>query len=155
MSVGVFVGPILYGILSLFSLHGTTSHSIWVYWRKCWVFLVLFFGYIVTCDQVFFFGEIRRFSRGKGEKEKVREKIRLIHLFCEPSTSPTTVALRFNEVPRNWGNLFVTSRVRYIENLHITNLWKNNQNVRYIEVKLIILFNGITLHYPAFADLSR
>ena len=45
-----------------------------------------------------------------------------------------TVEPRFNEVPRDWGNLFVISRVRYIENLHITNLWKDNQNVRYIEV---------------------
>ena len=45
-----------------------------------------------------------------------------------------TVELRFNEVPREWGNLLVISRVSYIENLHITNLWKNNQNARYIEV---------------------
>ena len=87
---------------------------------------------------------------------------------------------RFNEVPRDWGNLFVISRVRYIEGslyrgfvvsrvrciegslyrgfvisrvryiegslyrgfvisktskeVQITNLWENNQNVRYIEV---------------------
>ena len=46
----------------------------------------------------------------------------------------TTVEPRYNEVPRDWGNLFVISRVRCIENLDITNLWKNNQNVRYIEV---------------------
>ena len=46
----------------------------------------------------------------------------------------STVEPRFNEVPSDWGNLFVISRVRYIENLDITNLWKNNQNVRYIEV---------------------
>ena len=39
-----------------------------------------------------------------------------------------------NELPRDWGNLFVISRVRYIKNLDITNLGKNNQNVRYIEV---------------------
>ena len=31
-------------------------------------------------------------------------------------------------------NLFVKSRVRYIENLDITNLSGNDQNVRYIEV---------------------
>ena len=65
-----------------------------------------------------------------------------------------TVEPRFNEVLRDWGNLFVISRVRYIENLDTTNLWKNNQNVRYIEVYLIIVFNGITLHYPAFPDLN-
>ncbi len=34
---------------------------------------------------------------------------------------------RFNaEVPRDWANLFVTSRVRYIESLDITSLWKKN-----------------------------
>ena len=32
------------------------------------------------------------------------------------------------------------SRVRYIEHLDFKNLRKNNQNVRYIEVKLIINF---------------
>ena len=45
---------------------------------------------------------------------------------------------RFNEVPRDWGNWFVKSRVRYAENLDLTNLRKNNQNVRYIEIWLII-----------------
>ena len=64
---------------------------------------------------------------------------------------------RFNEVQRDWGNLFIISRVRYIENHYIMNLWKNNQNVHYIEVwliiKIIIIFNSVTLiHYPAFPD---
>ena len=27
---------------------------------------------------------------------------------------------RLNKVPRDWGNLFVKSRVRYIEHLHLT-----------------------------------
>ena len=44
-----------------------------------------------------------------------------------------TMEPRFNKVPRDWGNLFVISRVCYIENLDIMNLWKNNQNVCYIE----------------------
>ena len=67
-----------------------------------------------------------------------------------------TVEPRFNEVLRDWGNWFVISRVRYIENLDITNLRKNNQNVRCIEVQLIIgLFNGVTLRYPAFLDLLQ
>ena len=44
-----------------------------------------------------------------------------------------TVEPRFNKVPREWGNLFVVSRVRYIENLDITNFCKNDQNIR-IEV---------------------
>ena len=41
---------------------------------------------------------------------------------------------RFNEVPRDWANWFVISRIRYIENLVITNLLENNQSVRYIGV---------------------
>ena len=45
-----------------------------------------------------------------------------------------TVEPRFNEVPRDWANWFVISRVRYIENLVITNLLENNQIVRYIGV---------------------
>ena len=45
-----------------------------------------------------------------------------------------TVEPRFNEVAGDQPNLFVKSRVRYIENLDITNLRGNDQNVRYIEV---------------------
>ena len=41
---------------------------------------------------------------------------------------------RFNEVARDRPNLFVNWGVRYIENLDITNLKVNDQNVRYIEV---------------------
>ena len=41
---------------------------------------------------------------------------------------------RFNEVAGDRPNLFVKSRVRYIENLDITNLRGNDQNVRYIEL---------------------
>ena len=47
---------------------------------------------------------------------------------------PTTVEPRFNEVAGDRPNWFVKSRVRYIENLDITNLSGNGQNVRYIEV---------------------
>ena len=46
----------------------------------------------------------------------------------------TTVEPRFNEVAGEAPNLFVKWRVRYIENLDITNLRGNDQNVRYIEV---------------------
>ena len=42
--------------------------------------------------------------------------------------------LRFNEVAGDWPNLFIKWRVRYIENLDITNMRGNDQNVRYIEV---------------------
>ena len=45
-----------------------------------------------------------------------------------------TVEPRFNEVAGDRPNLFVKSRVRYIENLDITNLRGNGQNIRYIEV---------------------
>ena len=41
---------------------------------------------------------------------------------------------RFNEVVGDRLNLFVKWRVRYIENLDITNLRGNDQKVRYIEV---------------------
>ena len=46
----------------------------------------------------------------------------------------STVEPRFNEVAGDRPNLFVKWRVRYIENLDITNLRGNDQNVRYIEV---------------------
>ena len=45
-----------------------------------------------------------------------------------------TVEPRFNEVAGGRPNLFVKSRVRYIENLDITNLRGNDQKGRYIEV---------------------
>ena len=48
--------------------------------------------------------------------------------------SYNTVEPRFNEVPRDWANWFVISRVRYIENLVITNLLENNQSVLCIGV---------------------
>ena len=41
---------------------------------------------------------------------------------------------RFNEVAGDRPNLFVKSRVCYIENLNMTNLRGNGQNVHYIEV---------------------
>ena len=50
------------------------------------------------------------------------------------SLDPCTVKPRFNEVAGNQPNLFVKWRVRYIENLDITNLRGNDQNVRYIVV---------------------
>ena len=45
-----------------------------------------------------------------------------------------TAEPRFNEVAGDRPNLFVKWRVRYIENLDITNLRENDQKVRYIEV---------------------
>ena len=46
----------------------------------------------------------------------------------------STVEPQFNEIAGDRPNLFVKSGVRYIENLDITNLSGNDQNVRYIEV---------------------
>ena len=50
------------------------------------------------------------------------------------SPNVRTVEPRFNEVAGDRPNLFVKSRFRYIENLDITNLRGNDQNVRYFEV---------------------
>ena len=33
---------------------------------------------------------------------------------------------RLNKVPRDWGNFFNLSRVRYIDHLDLTNFWENN-----------------------------
>ena len=51
-----------------------------------------------------------------------------------------TVEPRFNEVAEDRSNLFVKWRVRYIENLDITTLRENDQNLRYIEVVVNDLF---------------
>ena len=45
-----------------------------------------------------------------------------------------TVEPRFNEVAGDRPSVFVKWRVRFIENLDITNLSGNDQKVRYIEV---------------------
>ena len=57
-----------------------------------------------------------------------------------------TVEPRFNEVPRDWGDLFVKSRVRFTP--------EGTQNVRYIEAFLTInlqnpTFPVITFQYRA------
>ena len=62
-----------------------------------------------------------------------------------------TVEPRFNEVLLDSGiNLFVISRVRYIENLDLINFGENKQNVRYIEVYLMIDF-----HFLKFLDMNN
>ena len=58
---------------------------------------------------------------------------------------------RFNEVLLDSViNLFVISRVRYIENLDLINFGGNKQNVRYIEVYLMIDF-----HFLKFLDMNN
>ena len=57
-------------------------------------------------------------------------KIKLISLII----FLVTVEPRFNEVPRDWTNWFVISRVSYIEKHVTTNLLANNQSVRYVGV---------------------
>ena len=56
------------------------------------------------------------------------------HRYTGNIVEPNTVEPRFNEVAGDRPNVFVKSRVRYIENLDITNLRGNDQNDRYIEV---------------------
>ena len=46
------------------------------------------------------------------------DKVRAPASLC---TQPHTVEPQFNEVPRDWENLLVISRARYIENLDFTN----------------------------------
>jgi len=57
-----------------------------------------------------------------------------VQLDAETSAKHNTVEPRFNGVAGDRPNLFVKSRVRYIENLDVTNLRGNDQNVSYIEV---------------------
>ena len=59
------------------------------------------------------------------------DKVRAHPSLC---TQPHTVEPWFNEVPRDWGNLLVISRVRHIEILNFTHFWQNKQNVHYIDV---------------------
>ena len=56
----------------------------------------------------------------------------------------STVEPRFNEVTGDRPNLFLKSRVCYIENLDITNWRWKNQNVRYIEVIVNDWFQVVT-----------
>jgi len=58
----------------------------------------------------------------------------LISIFITLQPITGAVEPRFNDVAGDRPNLFVKSRVRYIENLDVTNLRGNDQNVRYIEV---------------------
>ena len=60
------------------------------------------------------------FSHEKAELNSI-----LIYMSVEP---------RFNEVAGDRPDLFFKSRVRYIENLDVTNLRGKDQNIRYIEV---------------------
>ena len=54
--------------------------------------------------------------------------------YTQPNFISSTVEPQFNEVAGDRPNLFVKSRVCYIENLDITNLRGKEENVRYIEV---------------------
>jgi len=65
---------------------------------------------------------------------KVREVLGLYIFVSRSFRFIDTVEPRFNEVAGDRPNLFVKSRVRYIENLDITNLRGNDQNVLYNEV---------------------
>ena len=49
---------------------------------------------------------------------------------CGYRVNKIIVEPRFDEVSKDWRNLFVVSTVRYVENLDLTNLRQNNQNVQ-------------------------
>ena len=68
------------------------------------------------------------------DPRRVQALITGYFICCLLTTMFYTVEPRFNEVAGDRPNLFDNWRVRYIENLDITNLRGNNQNVRYIEV---------------------
>ena len=63
-----------------------------------------------------------------------------------------TVEPRFNEVAWDRPNLFVKWKVRYIENLDITNLRGNDQNVRYIGGIVNDLFVTQVTYVTQFTD---
>ena len=54
------------------------------------------------------------------------------------------------KVPRHLGNLFVISRVRYVEHLHFFNFPENYQNVHYIEVNFTFTLGDCVLHNVHF-----
>ena len=63
----------------------------------------------------------------------------------------STVEPRFNEVPRDWGNLFVISRVRYIKGLEQFNEFSKKQ-------PKCSIYRGIVDYEwqsPAFQDLNN
>ncbi|KAK2552296.1 hypothetical protein P5673_026608 [Acropora cervicornis] len=62
-----------------------------------------------------------------------------------------TVEPGFNKVAGDLPNLFVKSRIRYIENLDITNLRGNDQNVRYIEDLFTV--DLISVYLPSRVDI--
>ena len=100
----------------------------------------------IECSRVFF----REITHTSNEFNQINVKllISIQTLIFQFSHSPplltqslgdlcffiSTVEPRFNEVAGDRPNLFVKSRVRYIENLDITNFRGNDQKVRYIEV---------------------
>ena len=49
----------------------------------------------------------------------------------EYNEPPNVVEPRFNEVAGDRSNLFVKWRVRYVENLDMTNMRENDPNVRF------------------------
>ena len=47
---------------------------------------------------------------------------------------------RYNEVPKDWGNVFIITGVRYINKIPLySEFVENDQNLRYIGVWLIII----------------
>ena len=91
--------------------------------------------------------ETKMFYITRKTKRKLISKFAAIgqkHFSCNAETVQFellyTVEPRFNEMPRDWQNWFVISRVRYIENLDLTNLRKNNQIVRHVDGWIIFFY---------------
>ena len=73
------------------------------------------------------------------------------------STQPHTVEPWFNEVPRDWGNLLVISRVPHIEILNFTHFWQNKQNVHHIDVHvwtISVINNNNKFVYKAMVSVK-
>ena len=91
--------------------------------------------------------ETKMFYITRKTKRKLISKFAAIgqkHFSCNAETVQFellyTVEPRFNEMPRDWQNWFVISRVRYIENLDLTNLRKNDQIVRHVHGWIIFFY---------------
>jgi len=100
---------------------------------RCRELFPSYFVYLINWIYCFPFGSLsvgfKFVTRFKSSFHRGR-----VQLDAETSAKHNTVEPRFNGVAGDRPNLFVKSRVRYIENLDVTNLRGNDQNVSYIEV---------------------
>ena len=65
---------------------------------------------------------------------------------------------RYNEVPRDWENVFVISGVRYKRNPVITNVGKRPKSSLYrgmVNNYFALKLNSVTLYHPAFGFILQ